>query len=99
MGSLRRARHHRVIANPGGSDTGSGGEFLEIYNTTGRTIDLGGLILEYSHDEDAGQHSVRDATIAAGDYMVFGAVLPEFKEAWVDYGMADLARCAAPARH
>ena len=78
---------------PGGSGADTGKEWFEIYNTTGRTIDLAGLTIAHSRPDGtkAASHVVTKASIAAGQYFTLGNAAQEFVPAYVDYGYgADL---------
>ena len=78
-----------IMANPSGADEGS--EYFEIFNATTAPITLTGLALVSSRDDgtDEDVHTMREATIAAGQYFVIGGILDEFKEAYMDYGAAN----------
>jgi hypothetical protein len=80
-----------VMANPAGADTGK--EWIEIYNASGASRDLAGVVVTASKaDGTSGKsHTMRTFTLAAGDYAVLGDVLDAAKPAYVDYGYgADL---------
>jgi len=77
-----------IHANPEGADEGL--EYFEIFNATTAPIDLTGLALISSRDDmtDEDVHTMREATINAGQYFVVGGILDEFKEPYMDYGAA-----------
>lgn len=91
-----------VHANPAGPDGGSGGEFWEFFNATSGTVDLTGVVLEYEHEDDLRQHTMRDVTIQSGQYFVVAGVLDEFRQPYMDYGygsdLGDLRNAGATLR-
>lgn len=65
------------------------GEWVEVYNGTGRTIDLSGLAVRFIKLDGSSnlQMFVRNATsIGPGSYAVFGKQLAGAEPAHVDYG-------------
>ncbi len=78
-----------IMANPMGADEGK--EFFEIYNATTSPINVAGLTLISSRDDGTSEdvHTMREATIAPGQYFVVGGILDEFKETYMDYGAAN----------
>ncbi|HET6613259.1 MAG TPA: lamin tail domain-containing protein [Kofleriaceae bacterium] len=77
-----------IFANPEGKDDGK--EWFEIYNATASAIDLKGVVLIASKEDTSGaeQHVMTDTTIAAGQYLVVGAALPDLiaDQPHMDYG-------------
>ncbi len=78
-------------AAPGGSGVDEGNEWFEIHNTSSRPLDLTGLTLEHSRGDNtmANDTTLAPITIAPGDYLVIGNVLPDLTPEWVDTGYAD----------
>ncbi len=78
-----------IQANPEGEDEGN--EWLEIYNASSQTLNLTGMVLIASKEDESSPktHVMTELVIESGDYLVLGGVLPEFKPAFVDYGYAD----------
>lgn len=77
-----------IMANPNGTDEGK--EWFEIYNPTAASIELAGLRLEAAREDGTGDasHVMRSTSIAPGQYLVLGGMLPEVKPVWVDYAFA-----------
>jgi len=73
-------------AGSSGADTGQ--EWFEIYNASSAAIDLKGVVLTLSRPDGTSvkTHSMTEATIQPGEYMVLGDVDPSQMPAWVDYG-------------
>lgn len=60
-----------IMQNPNAVNDGDG-EFFEVYNTTGSTIDLDGWVIK---DKDSDSHTINNGgalNIGAGEYLVFG---------------------------
>ena len=77
----------------GGAGTDAGKEWLEIYNARGAAVDLGGVTITHSRPggERPSSHTIRDATIAPGQFFVLGNAAPAAVPAYVDHGYgADL---------
>ncbi len=81
-------------APPGGSGTDEGKEWFEIYNASGRPVELKGLTITHSRPDGidkAKSHTMDDLTIAPGQYLTLGNVAQDLVPAYVDYGYgADL---------
>ncbi len=77
-----------IMANPVGQD--EGGEWFEIHNPSGASLDLDGLRLEAAREDGTGEisHTIDDLSIAAGQYLVLGGMLDEIKPDYVDYAYA-----------
>lgn len=75
-----------IMANPSGDDTGL--EWFEIYNTTGKIVDLAGLTVVASKTDGTGasQFQIAELMVAAGAYAVLGDTTPDLKPPYVDYG-------------
>ena len=75
-----------VLANPVGPDEGR--EWFEIYNATGRPIDLSGLALVHSRPDgsSAAVHHMRPLPLAAGAYLALGDVAPDRLPPTLGYG-------------
>ncbi len=80
-----------AAAPPGGTGADEGKEWFEIYNASGAPIDLEGIAVVHARPDGASSHTVvlDSVTIAAGDYLVLGDVLPEFVEGHLDYGYGE----------
>ncbi len=80
---------HDAPAGSSGADEGK--EWFEIYNASGAPIDLAGLTVLHSRPDGSSDHThtIEATTLAAGDYLVLGNVLPEFVAAHLDYGYGD----------
>jgi hypothetical protein len=78
-------------ASNGGSAADEGREWFEIYNASTRTIDLTGLELVHSRDDDTMGHTTRlgALSIAAGDYLVLANTAADLVPAYADYGYGD----------
>ncbi len=79
-----------VMPNPDGADDGK--EWFEVYNNTAGPLDIGGVTLVYSRTDGTGrkEHVVEKGTLlSAGEYYVFGGVLPVAQPAHVDYAYGD----------
>lgn len=65
------------------------GDFIEVYNAAGKTVDLQGLTIRLrSAGGDELEFFVRDAfELDAGGYAVIGPGLPEDRPDWIDYGI------------
>ena len=78
-----------IQANPEGEDEGN--EWYEVYNASSQTLNLTGMVLIVSKEDETvpKSHVMTEQVIESGGYLVLGGVLPEFKPAHVDYGYAD----------
>jgi hypothetical protein len=78
-------------APTGSSGADEGHEWFEVYNAGTRTLDLTGVEVVHSRGDGtmAHRHTLTPVSIAAGDYLVLGNVLPDLKPSHVDYGYAD----------
>jgi hypothetical protein len=77
----------------GQSGADAGQEWFEIFNASGKTIDLKGLNLVHTRPDGTKEasHIIASGMIAAGAYYVLGNVDPDLTPAWIDYGYsADL---------
>ena len=61
-----------IMANPAGSDGGN--EYIEIYNTTGTSIDLEGLVVKAMKNDDTSvkTHAIAAAAIGSTEYFAMG---------------------------
>ncbi len=78
-----------VITELRGNQSGTYGEWIELFNPTPRAIDLRGLHLDYRKLDGSGADRliVRQATtVAAGDHVVLGAFPDAQRPVHVDYG-------------
>jgi hypothetical protein len=68
--------------------TDAGKEWFEIYNASGRAIDLSGLVIAHSRLDGArpGSHVIDRGQIAAGQYFTLGSAAPDALPAYVDHG-------------
>lgn len=75
-------------ATGGGTGADEGKEWFEIYNATGRPVELEGLTIVHSRPDDskAKSHVVEDVTIAPGQYFTLGNAAQDLRPAYVDYG-------------
>jgi hypothetical protein len=75
-----------IMANPAGDDTGK--EWFEVYNNTGKDIDIAGVELLAGPQDGSSPkiHAVTAGTIQAGQYFVFGGIADDLKPAYVNYG-------------
>lgn len=77
-----------IFANPDGEDDGK--EWFEIYNATAAEVDLSGVVLVASRTDETGveRHVIVEGSIAAGQYLVAGAALPDLisEQPHMDYG-------------
>lgn len=71
--------------SPGGDE---GNEWFEIYNASSSTLNLRGLTLVTTDADGDGrkEHLMREIVIEAGQYLVVGGILDEFKYDYIDYG-------------
>ncbi|MCA9694411.1 MAG: lamin tail domain-containing protein [Myxococcales bacterium] len=76
-----------LLSDPAGADTGK--EWIELYNGSGRSVPLAGLVVAYSRVDGSADktHTIEgDLELAAGAYLVLGGVLADQAPAHVDYG-------------
>lgn len=85
-----------VVSEIRGDQTGSAdtlGQWIEIYNASGRLIDLTGLVVKMRKIDGSAvtRIVVRDEALAIGDgaYVVLGAFSPISLPAYVDYGFIE----------
>ncbi|MBX5480247.1 MAG: lamin tail domain-containing protein [Myxococcaceae bacterium] len=73
------------MANPAGTDTGK--EYIELYNASGKDIDLKGISIAHSDAAGASEkkHTFRSVTIPAGGYLAVGDAREEPKPEWMGY--------------
>ena len=74
----------------GGSGADEGKEWFEIYNNTDRPIELGGMTVVHGRSDGSRQkrHTMRNVTIAPGQYLTLGNAIDDLLPAYVDYGYA-----------
>lgn len=77
-------------APDGASGADEGREWFEIYNASGRAVDLAGLAVTLARPDGsrAKTHTLRSQMLAPGAYLVLGNVVPELAPAYVGYGYA-----------
>ncbi|MBX3155886.1 MAG: lamin tail domain-containing protein [Deltaproteobacteria bacterium] len=78
---------------PGGSGADAGKEWFEIYNASGRPLELEGLKVTHSRPDGskAKSHTMGKVTIDPGQYLVLGNSVADLLPPYVDYGYsADL---------
>ncbi|MEZ4403312.1 MAG: lamin tail domain-containing protein [Kofleriaceae bacterium] len=78
-----------VVSELRGNQSGTYGEWIELYNHGAQAIDLRGLHLEVRALDGSGLVTIlvrRPLTVAAGDYVVLGAFPDDQRPAHVDYG-------------
>lgn len=77
------------LVDPDGTDTGK--EFIELYNASGKELDLKNLSITHSDLSGAGtkKHSFRTQAIPAGGYLAVGDNREEPKPAWMGYSYGD----------
>lgn len=77
-----------VFADPSGADEGR--EWFEVFNATGRAVELDGVTVTSSKADGtrARSHVIAAASVAAGAYLVLGNALPELVPGHVGYGYA-----------
>lgn len=70
----------------GGRDDGK--EWFEIYNASGRAIDLAGVAVAHRRLDGsrASTHAITRARIAAGQFFTLGSAAPDDVPAYLDYG-------------
>ncbi|MCU0695580.1 MAG: lamin tail domain-containing protein [Myxococcaceae bacterium] len=78
-----------VMIDPDGTDTG--GEWIEIFNTTGAPIDLRGYTVSYRSGTSAAKsHTVRaSVTVPSKGYVALGDVRSGPNPAWLAYSYGD----------
>lgn len=74
-----------IHANPDGSDGDD--EYIELFNASGRTLELQGLTLVSSREDGTGasEHRFDESHVGADEYFVLGNAAPESLPAHVDY--------------
>ena len=77
---------HAASGDGTGADLGK--EWFEVYNASGRDLDLGGLSLVHSRADGSGgkEHVLADVSLPAGGYLVLGNVAADLIAAPVGYG-------------
>ncbi|MFH0900273.1 MAG: lamin tail domain-containing protein [Pseudomonadota bacterium] len=75
-----------VMADPAGRDTG--GEWIELVNTTGRRLDIAGLVLAAGSVDEAEQSAVMvgQGVVEPDEYFVLANVADDERPAHVRYG-------------
>ncbi|HEY1553860.1 MAG TPA: lamin tail domain-containing protein [Kofleriaceae bacterium] len=75
-----------VLANPFGADPGH--EWFELYNASGRALDLAGLSIAHSRPDGstAKTHRIAELALATGQYAALGDVDPDRLPPYLDYG-------------
>src|SRR5439155_17767569 len=78
-----------VLADPPGPDDGH--EWFELYNASGRPLELAGVELVHSKPDGTqpAQHAVIALAVAAGAYAVLGNASPDALPPGVDYGYGE----------
>lgn len=85
-----------VFANyeaAGGGGIDEGKEWFEIYNASGRAIELTGLQIVHGRPDaepgDQKAHTIEAGTIGPGQFLTFGNSTPELLSAYIDYGYSN----------
>jgi hypothetical protein len=75
----------------GGSGADAGKEWFEIYNASGRPLDLDGLLVTHSRpDGSRGKsHVMKSLTMNFEQYVTLGNAAPDLLPPYVDYGYAN----------
>lgn len=73
-----------IMPNPAGAD--EGGEYVELYNASGASMDLAGLTLKYTRLDGSAPKEVKltNGTIASGKYFTLGDARTEPLPAHID---------------
>lgn len=77
-----------IMADP--KDADEGREWFEVFNASGRALDLTGVVIASSKPDgtDEKRITLGAATVEVGAYVVFGSAMPAAAPAWVDYPYA-----------
>jgi hypothetical protein len=75
----------------GGTGADEGKEWIEIYNASGRPVELQGVTVVHGRTDGTRQksHVIDDVTIAAGQFFTMGNSAQDLLPAYIDYGYAD----------
>lgn len=75
----------------GGTGADEGKEWIELYNGSGRAIELRGLTVIHGRPDGSRQsvHVVDDVTIAPGQFFTMGNAVQDLLPIYVDYGYGD----------
>jgi hypothetical protein len=78
-------------AASGGTGADEGKEWIEIYNATGRPIELDGLTVVHGRLDGTIQHShvLEDVTLAPGQFFTMGNTAQDLLPPYIDYGYRD----------
>lgn len=74
-----------------GAGTDTGKEWFEIYNASGRPVDVAGLTITHSRTDGtrSSAHTVGRGTLAVGQYFTLGNAAPAAIPPYLDYGYGD----------
>jgi hypothetical protein len=75
----------------GGTGTDEGKEWIEIYNASGRPVELRGLTVVHGRPDGSKQklHVIDDVTIAPGQFFTMGNAVQDLLPPYIDYGYSD----------
>ncbi len=73
-----------IMADPRDADEGR--EWFEVFNASGRDLDLTGVVIALSKPDGSGEKrmTLGSVTLAAGAYAVLGNAMPAAAPAWMD---------------
>jgi len=75
----------------GGTGADEGKEWIEIYNASGRPLELRGLTVIHGRPDGSKQrsHVIDDVTIAPGQFFTMGNSVQDLLPPYIDYGYSD----------
>lgn len=75
----------------GGTGTDDGKEWIEIFNASGRPLELRGLTVIHGRPDGTRQqlHVIDDVTLAPGQFFTMGNSAQDLLPAYIDYGYGD----------
>jgi hypothetical protein len=75
----------------GGTGTDEGKEWIEIYNASGRPVELRGLTVVHGRPDGSKQksHVIDDVTIAPGQFFTMGNAVQDLLPPYIDYGYSE----------
>jgi hypothetical protein len=79
------------VRGPQTPEDPTNGEWIELFNASGRSIDLRGTSVRFRRKDGSSEVKIivrENVTVGAGDYVVLGLFLNDMRPAHVNYGFA-----------
>jgi hypothetical protein len=81
-----------VVTEVRGDADAANGSWVELFNASGRTLDLAGVKIRFRLADGSGETPIlvrHELTVGAGEYIVLGRYFDDTNPAHIDYGFRD----------